>query len=103
MHKPPLDGHPVEANSNLWIVRVHFIATNEYKFLYDPAVPSFEKAAGSAYRYSDTSLGRSAVLADAQMVQKYFKKFGTNVYVNVVTYHGAYNAERNADKFSQTI
>ena len=46
MIKPPLDGHPVEANSNLWIVRVHFIATNEYKFLYDPAVPSFEKAAG---------------------------------------------------------
>ena len=101
--RTPLDEHPQEVYSTYWIIRITTRPLNDKMFLYDPAVPSFEKAVGSAYRYSDTSMGRGTLMYDIKKVQEHFREIGVDASVNAITYHGALNAERASHEISQTI
>jgi hypothetical protein len=100
--RTPLDEHPQEVYKNYWIIRITTQPLSRKTFLYDPAVPSFEKAVGSAYRYSDTSMGRGTLFYDIKKIQEHFRDIGVSASVNVISYHGALNAERHANEFSQT-
>ena len=80
--KTPLDEHPQEVYDTYWVIRITTFPLREKMYLYDPAVPSFEKAAGSAYRYSNTSMGLGTLKYDIRKVQEHFREIGVTAQLN---------------------